>query len=267
MTTPSRAVSSSNAAEGTAESPPASPRAPSQAAPFPDAVQPPRIPSVATSGSTRPPSRAHSAYLPASGRPNAPRSRRTQTLTRRSGTSSTPRARLARGGPPRVSVREAARPRRRTVDPPNLVRYHWSTAILLVLYFPLLIIPWVIVCVLDVKPLAWYGTSYQDSGVYTSNDIAWVPRWVRASNVLACLSSALAFPVVTAVLAHASVAFVQHVRPRRKLNARELLALADGCWMRISADRPRTWWASAGATLVVLSKLVLTVARTPRERC
>ncbi|KAF3762811.1 hypothetical protein M406DRAFT_108045 [Cryphonectria parasitica EP155] len=257
MTTPFRAVSSSSAVSS-AGTPPASPRLPAQ----PDTLLsspalPRRAPSeAATTSSTtaRTPSRTLSPHSPSYGRQASSRSLRTQTLTRIAGISSTstPRTRLARGGPPRVSVRERTRPRRPPVDPPNLVRYHWSTAVLLVLYLPLFIIPWVIICVLDVKPLTWYGSSYQDSGQYTANDIAWVPRWVRASNILACFSSALAFPVVTAVLAHASVAFVQNVRPGQKISARELLSLADQCWIRINGDR-NTWWASAGATLVVLT--------------
>lgn len=111
------------------------------------------------------------------------------------------------------------------------------------------------VCVLDVKPLTWYGRSYDISGLYTPNDLAWVPRWVRASNILACFCSAVAYPAVTTVLAHASVAFVQNVRPGQKVTARDLLAVADGCWMRVNGDR-KAWWASAGSILIVLSELI-----------
>lgn len=139
------------------------------------------------------------------------------------------------------------------------MRYHWSTVILLVLYLPLLLIPWVLVCVLDVKPLVLYGgaASYaQTGGWYTPTDLAWVPRWVRASNILACASSAFAFPLVTAVMSHASVAFVQRKGgPQQRVTARQLLSLADGCWVRVAGDR-RMWLAKAGTTLTVLSMIV-----------
>lgn len=194
---------------------------------------------------------------------NAARSLRTQTIARISGGSSfssapTPRTRLARGRPPWASVRTRRRgPHRRpphqSPDPPTLVRYHWSTIVLLVLYLPLLIVPWIMVCVLDVKPLVLYGKDYQTAGWYTPTDIAWVPRWVRASNILACACSAFAFPLVTAVVSHASVVFVQNVRPGQRVNARQLLSLADECWVRVAGDR-RMWLAKAGTTLTVLSE-------------
>lgn len=224
---------------------------------------PPTAGSVNTANTSPPIS---SARFPIYGRDNnAARSLRTQTITRISGGSAfssapVPRTRLARGGPPRASVRTRRRgprrPPRHPPDPPTLVRYHWSTIILLVLYLPLLIIPWIIVCVLDVKPLVLYGSSYQTTGWYTPTDIAWVPRWVRASNILACACSAFAFPLVTAVVSHASVAFVQNVRPGQSVNARQLLSLADGCWVRVAGDR-RMWLAKAGTTLTVLSECLV----------
>lgn len=231
------------------------------------AIPPPTTGSANTNSTNQPTS---SPSFPVYGRHNsAAQSLRTQTITRISGgtssfsttTDPTPRTRLARGGPPRASVRTRRRGPRRGLpryppDPPTLVRYHWSTIILLVLYLPLLIIPWVIVCVLDVKPLVLYGKSYQSTGWYTPTDIAWVPRWVRASNILACFSAALAFPLVTAVMAHASVAFVQNTkRPgsQSAVNARQLLSLADGCWVRVAGDR-RMWLAKAGTTMTVLSE-------------
>lgn len=252
MTTPHRETftSSATASDG-AEFPPVSRRT----LPHTDPFGLPRRPrSVATTATTASFPRVHSPSLTSHSRYGAARNLRTPTFTRRAGHSSTPRTRLARGGPPRVSVRERRR-RHPPPDPPTLVRYHWSTIIILALYLPLLIIPWVIICILDVKPLTWQGTSYNISGWYTPDDIAWVPRWVRASNILACVSSALAFPVVTTVLSHVSVAIVQNVRAGQRLNARDLLALADGCWMRIHGDR-RTWLANVGSMLIVLGESV-----------
>lgn len=264
MITPIRAAALGSSAGSSAGSPPASPRAPAHPDHSPpNPMLPRRAPlsspaataattTTATTSTTGSLSGARAPHVATHSRHHAARSLRAQTLTRIAGSSSTPRTRLARGGPPRASVRARTRPRP-PPDPPTLVRYHWSTIIILTLYLPLLIIPWIIVCILDVKPLTWYGTSYQTSGLYTTNDIAWVPRWVRASNILACFSSALAFPVVTTVLGHASVAFVQNVRRGQKVNARELLALADGCWMRFNGDR-RAWLANVGSMLLVLGE-------------
>lgn len=233
---------------------PASPGAPLPSGlPSEHPSMPPHRPQSSFTGSTvhshRPPSSLYSS------RRAVARSLRTTTITRISGGSSqTPRTRLARGGPPRASVRERPRPPRSPPDPPTLVRYHYSTLILLCLYIPLLIIPWVLICVLDVKPLTWYGTNYaSNQGEYTPDTIAWIPRWTRGTNILESIATALAVPVVSSVLKHAAVALVQRTRHTQKLNARELLALADGCWMRLPGDR-RTWLATAGTTLVVLGE-------------
>lgn len=80
-----------------------------------------------------------------------------------------------------------------------------------------------------------------------------MPRWIRASNVLGSAAAALAVPVVSSVLGHAAVTLVQRTRDGQKLNARDLLALADGCWVRITRER-RTWLATAGTALIVLGK-------------
>lgn len=195
MTTPLRASLMSSTSVAAASSPPPSPRAPlaSPEAPLPTdhpgAPPPPppsapalHAPSAATTSTARSrprPSSPHPAAAPAAatthGRSHAARSLRAQALTRLAGrSSSTPRARLARGGPPRVSVRERP-PEPPPPPPPTLVRYHWSTIIILVLYLPLLIVPWIIVCILDVKPLTWHGASYETSGWYTAVSLSLCP--------------------------------------------------------------------------------------------
>lgn len=236
------------------QTPPASPGAPVPSElPSEHPSMPPHRPQSSFTGSTvhsyRPPSSLYSS------RRAVARSLRTTTITRISGgSSSIPRTRLARGGPPRASVRERPRPPRSPPDPPTLVRYHYSTLILLCLYLPLLMIPWILNCVLDVKPLTWYGTNYaSNQGEYTPDSIAWIPRWTRGANILESIAAALAVPVVSGVLKHAAVASVQRTRDTQKLNARELLALADGCWMRLGGDK-RTWLATAGTTLIVLGE-------------
>lgn len=250
MTTPFRATTASDIESDL--TPPASPRASSFS--HVDAYPLTTLPSPPSSSTLprRIPSRT--AIRSTTTRSNL----RVQTLTRlTAGNPSTPRTRLARGGPPRASVRQQQRrPRRPPPEPPTLVRYHFSTLFIVAVYLPLLTIPWVIICILDIKPLTWYGTSYHSSGWYTPNDVAWVPRWVRASNILGYLSAMVAFPVITSVLGHASAAFVQNVRAGQKaVNARELLALADGCWMRIVGQR-RNWLASVGTTLLVLGIII-----------
>lgn len=236
------------------QTPPGSPGTPvSSRIPSEHPSMPPHRPRSSFTGSTvhsnRPPSSLYSS------RRAATRSIRTTTISRISGdTSQTPRTRLARGGPPRASVRERPRPPRSPPDPPTLVRYHYSTLILICFYIPLLIIPWVLICILDVKPLTWYGTNYaSNQGEYTPDTIEWVPRWTRGTNILESIAAALAVPLVSSVLKHSAVALAQRTRDTQKLNARELLALADECWMRLAGDR-RTWLATAGTTLIVLGE-------------
>lgn len=236
------------------QTPPASPGAqfPSRL-PSEHPYMPPQRPQTSSTGST-----VHSPHPPSSlysSRHAVARSLRTTTITRISGGSSqTPRTRLVRGGPPRASVRERPRPPRSSPEPSTLVRYHYSTLFILCIYIPLLIIPWVLICVLDVKPFTWYGTNYASNhGEYTPDTIEWIPRWTRGTNILESIAVALAVPVVSTVLQHAAVAFVQRTRDTQKLNGRELLALADGCWMMLAGDR-RTWLVTAGTALIALSE-------------
>lgn len=110
-------------------------------------------------------------------------------------------------------------------------RYHPSTAYLLLFYLPLIIIPWVVQCVLDVKPMTRAGSSYiANQGEYSPRDLAAVGSWMRAARVLNMAAAILAVPTVSAILAHAAVVMVHRRNPARPLNLRKLLSLADDPW-------------------------------------
>ncbi|KAJ7020729.1 hypothetical protein C8F04DRAFT_1274646 [Mycena alexandri] len=122
----------------------------------------------------------------------------------------------------------------------KLLTYRRTSLWLLAVYLPTLIVPWVLPCVLDVRPLN--APSYNDqsgsippSGIYT---ILIVVALVR---VLNSISGVLVVPVVGAILAQAAVVFTQRRKPKQELNLVQLFALADRGWGSI----PTLWRARA----------------------
>ncbi|KAJ7772226.1 hypothetical protein B0H16DRAFT_1685301 [Mycena metata] len=122
----------------------------------------------------------------------------------------------------------------------KLLTYRKTSLWLLAVYLPTLIVPWVLICVLDVRPLN--APSYNDqsgsippSGLYT---IIIVVGLVR---VLNSISGVLVVPVVGAIIAQAAVVFTQRRKPKQELNLVQLFALADRGWGSI----PTLWRARA----------------------
>lgn len=126
--------------------------------------------------------------------------------------------------------------RRQAQEPPKAasgaLRYHKSTAIIVTIYLAILIIPWVVTCVLDVKPMTRRGKSYFDGshGNYSQRDINDVIRWMRAIRCLNLLAAVAAVPVVLRVISHAIVVLMQRRKDGQMLSLYKLLSLADLPW-------------------------------------
>lgn len=140
--------------------------------------------------------------------------------------------------------------------PPQALRRHRLTAFLLALYLPLIILPWVVLCVLDVKPMTRAGSSYVDrKAEYAPSVIHAVDAWMRAAKVLNTAAAILAIPVVSAILGHAAVAMVQRRSPEQPLDLGRLLRLSDGVGVRLPNSPRDGLLTRAGFALVVLSEL------------
>ncbi|KAJ7682004.1 hypothetical protein DFH06DRAFT_285334 [Mycena polygramma] len=118
----------------------------------------------------------------------------------------------------------------------KLFTYRKTSLWLLAVYLPTLIVPWVLICVLDVRPLN--APSYNDqSGSIPPSSLIAIYIVVGLIRVLNSISGILVVPVVGTIIAQAAVVFAQRRRPKQTLNLVQLLALADRGWGSI----PTMW--------------------------
>ena len=126
---------------------------------------------------------------------------------------------------PSATTKSSARP------PP--LRYRRRSSYLLAIYFPLLIVPWILTCVLDIRPIT--KSSYIDQiGRYSPEDMYDVKHWLTAVRVMNSIASLTTVPIVSALLVQAAVVYTQRHRPGQTLNVRQAFALADKGWSDIS---------------------------------
>ncbi|KAF7345007.1 hypothetical protein MVEN_01663500 [Mycena venus] len=122
----------------------------------------------------------------------------------------------------------------------KLLTYRKTTLWLLAVYLPTLIVPWVLICVLDVRPLN--APSYYDQrGSIPPSGLITIYVVVGLVRVLNSISGVLVVPVVGTIIAQAAVVFTQRRRPKQELNLVQLFALADRGWGSI----PTLWNARA----------------------
>ncbi|KAJ6450164.1 hypothetical protein C8R45DRAFT_1224178 [Mycena sanguinolenta] len=126
----------------------------------------------------------------------------------------------------------------------KLLIYRKTCLWLLAVYLPTLIVPWVLICVLDVRPLN--APSYNDqSGSIPPSGLLTIYFVVGLIRVLNSISGVLVVPVVGTIIAQAAVVFSQRRGPKQNLNLIQLFALADRGWGSI----PTLWSArSTGAS-------------------
>ncbi|KAK2757364.1 hypothetical protein FQN54_004878 [Arachnomyces sp. PD_36] len=122
--------------------------------------------------------------------------------------------------------------------PDRNLRYRKRALWLLLLYLPLLVLPWVFTCVMMFRPMM--KRSYINQiGEYSLADIYRMQHWHNAVNILDGIASVLAIPVVSALLAHGAVIYAQRRKPDQDLNIRQMFVLADQGWASI----PVLWLA------------------------
>lgn len=107
--------------------------------------------------------------------------------------------------------------------------YSKRSLVLLIIYLPIIIIPWVLQQVLAVRPLN-EPSYYNQRGEYGGNTYLaslWWPVMVRLLNVVGAL---ITVPVVGALLSQAAVIYSQRRHLGQQLNLRQTFALADKSW-------------------------------------
>ncbi|PYH32803.1 uncharacterized protein BO87DRAFT_361993 [Aspergillus neoniger CBS 115656] len=134
---------------------------------------------------------------------------------------------------------------------------------LLSFYVAILLAPWIMTCVMMVRPLD--AASYTRQGLGQSAavvlDILVSFEFIL---VLEKLQAVLAIPIVSGFLAQAAVVYTQRRSPNQKLSLRQIVALADRPWANV-----KSWFRSLpldghGSPFAIFGGLfVLLVAVTP----
>jgi hypothetical protein len=113
------------------------------------------------------------------------------------------------------------------------LRYRMRALWLLVLYFPLLVVPWVLTCILSRRPVT--APSYVNQQGFSKADIISIRNWKRAVDVLSSIAGLITIPLLSALLAQGAVVFSQRQRPEEFLSLPDLFALVDHGWTSIAA--------------------------------
>ncbi len=119
-----------------------------------------------------------------------------------------------------------------------VVRYYPGALIISVVYLGLLVTPWILTCILNARRRATVSVEIwgkkPDPGLYLYPEVLIHPGlfgvYIRAIRILEPLATVVSLPVVSALLARASVVYSQRNRHTKSLNARQLFALADQKW-------------------------------------
>lgn len=111
----------------------------------------------------------------------------------------------------------------------QLFRFRKRSIVLLFTYLSMLITPWALTCILVHHPIS--RPSYLDQAIgLTERDISEMEQWYSFIRILDGITSTIAVPVVSALLAQAAVIYTQRRKSSQKLGIRQMLALADGGW-------------------------------------
>ena len=142
-----------------------------------------------------------------------------------------------------------------------LLRYRRTPFWLTVLYLITLVVPWVLICVLNKRPLSAPSYYSQKGGVSERGYHVFNSVLVFIS-VLRSINGVLVVPVTSIILAHAVVVYSQRQHHEQKLNIRQLFTLADRGYANVKTmwscrkegSSSRLLWL--GALLLVLGTLL-----------
>jgi len=129
------------------------------------------------------------------------------------------------------------------------------------LYLPLLVIPWVITCLMMFRPVrkASYG-DHVGTDAFTDEDAREVGQWLMAAKVMSTIATVIGLPVISALLAQATVRYSQRRREDQSLSLAQFFTLANRSWadlrvmLRLGGGQSTSPLLRFGALLVVVSE-------------
>lgn len=127
------------------------------------------------------------------------------------------------------------------VKPQPTLRYRKRSLCIVSCYLPFLIVPWILTCILTVRPLS-HSSYYNQQGDFGPRAYLAMIYWMGVVRVLNAISSVLTIPITSAVLAQGAVVYSQRRKLKQKLNLRQVFAFADRAW----SDIPAMWSAMRG---------------------
>jgi len=136
------------------------------------------------------------------------------------------------------SNEKLAPPRTSMKKPPSPLQYRKRSLVLLACYLPFLIIPWVLTCVMAIRPPG-LPSYYNQKGEYGMKLYSVMIFWMGFIRVLNSIASVSTIPVVSALLAQGTVVYAQRRKVKQALSLRQTLTLADRGWI----DIPTLWKA------------------------
>jgi hypothetical protein len=124
-------------------------------------------------------------------------------------------------------------------------KYHIHAMVLILIYVPLLVLPWILTCVIAKRPLS--ATSYFNSRGFEDSEIKHMYNSARAVNVMNSVGSLVTIPILSALIAQAAAAYSHKHRSNPNFRLQHLVALADRGWTDPIA-LARSWrWPRRGS--------------------
>lgn len=135
---------------------------------------------------------------------------------------------------PESTLKQKRQPRQVKKSAPDLPlwRYRKRTVVLLILYVPLLIIPWALTCVLAVRPVS-RDSYFTQMGIGRA-DVSSIHNWATTVRTLNSMATVATIPVISALLTQAAVVYSQRRKRDQKLNMGQVFTLADKRWTDVT---------------------------------
>ncbi|KAJ5541954.1 hypothetical protein N7461_007957 [Penicillium sp. DV-2018c] len=149
------------------------------------------------------------------------------------------------------------------VQPTLALRYRKRAIYLLLIYVPLLVLPWIFTCLLAGPP-APNGASgkrfFPQYGLSAHGTLS-LASWVAAVRTLNSIANVLTVPVISALLAQAAVVYTQKRKAEQKLTLRQMFALADRRWSdaTVVVEAARTMGTGIGSRFLWLGMLLVVI--------
>jgi len=113
------------------------------------------------------------------------------------------------------------------------LQYRKKSIILVAFYLPILILPWILTCVLAIRPLGAVSYLNQRHGL-TLKQLDQIELVNDVSRVLNAISAVATIPLISALLAQAAVVYSQRHKQHQRLSLVQVFALADKGWSDVS---------------------------------